>query len=443
MNKRSLDSKLARVLISFSMPLILSGLLQQLYNWADAFIVGNVEGELALAAIGATSVITSLFIMAITGFTSGISILSARYIRNEDRYIQNKILSSFTLVLGIIMTIISLITIYYTDTILLALQTPEEIFPIAKIYVQIILGGIPFMTVYNVYAAVLRGIGDSKMSFYAVLVSAITNVILDIVLVVGLRWGAEGAALATLFAQIIMTLYMVYYAKKKHRIFFSLKGGIFDRDILRKGSSLAVPITVQSVITSFGNLILQNFMNGFGTATVAAITTAYRIDTMLLLPVINLGTGISIIVSQNIGLGKEEEAKRSLIIGLKFALFVSIILTPVVVFFGKPMIEIFGVGQEAAQIGGEFFYNLGWFYFVFALSMAMRGYIEGKGEVLYSSINGLLSLVVRIVLSYGFRPAFGNLAIVYSEIVSWCFMFFMYGARLIYLNKIEKKTSKI
>ena len=185
MDKRSLDSKLARVLISFSMPLILSGLLQQLYNWADAFIVGNVEGEFALAAIGATSVITSLFIMAITGFTSGISILSARYIRNEDRYIQNKILSSFTLVLGIIMTIISLITIYYTDTILLALQTPEEIFPIAKIYVQIILGGIPFMTVYNVYAAVLRGIGDSKMSFYAVLVSAITNVILDIVLVVG------------------------------------------------------------------------------------------------------------------------------------------------------------------------------------------------------------------------------------------------------------------
>ena len=160
--------------------------------------------------------------------------------------------------------------------------------------------GVPFMTVYNVYAAVLRGMGDSKMSFYAVLVSAVTNVFLDILFVAVFFWGAPGAALASVISQVMMAVFMIYYARKRHEILRVESKRLFDRTLFIRGCSLSIPITIQSVIASFGGLILQNFMNGFGSVTVAAITTAYRIDTLLLLPVINLGTGIAVITSQNI-----------------------------------------------------------------------------------------------------------------------------------------------
>ena len=438
MENKTTDSKLAKTLISFSLPLILSGLLQQLYNWADAFIVGNIEGEAALAAIGATTVITNLFIMGITGFASGISILSARHFKDEDNNIQKRILSTFNLLLVVFLTVITIITIYFADGILLLLKTPSDIFEISKNYLQIVLVGVPFITAYNVYAAVLRGIGDSKMSFYAVLVSAITNVFLDIVFVGVFRWRAEGAAIASVISQVMMAIFMIYYSREKYEILRVKSKKTFDMSLFKKGCSLSLPITIQSIIMSFGNLILQNFMNGFGTVTVAAITTAYRIDTLLLLPVINLGTGIAIITSQNIGVGQHKEAKRSLFIGLKLSAIVSIILTIIVVTLGENLIEVFGVSSQSAQIGGRFFYILGWFYLIFGLSMAMRGYIEGKGEVLYSSAIALLSLCVRIILTYTMESRFNNMTIAYAEAFSWCFLFILYALRLIYMNKAEK-----
>lgn len=445
MNKKATDIQLTKKLIYFSLPLILSGLLQQLYNWADAFIVGNVEGEIALAAIGSTGVIINLFVMGITGFTSGISILSARYIREKNQGIQNEILATFLVLLGIVLILISGLAIYFTENILMVLGTPTDIFYMAKIYLQIVLLGVPFITIFNVYAAVLRGIGDSKVSFYAVLVSAITNILLDILLVVFLHWGAEGAAIATTISQLMMTIFIIVYAKRKHGVLWEPRKKIFSLKFLKKGSSLTIPITIQSVISSLGCIVMQNLMNSFGTTTVAAITTAYRIDTLLLLPVINLATGISIITSQNIGLGRAEDARRSLFIGLKLSLIVSILLTIPVITIGENLIGIFGVGAEAAAIGGRFFYAIGWFYSIYGLAMAMRGYTEGKGDVLYSSISGLLSLAVRIVLSYKLKDSTGNMSLAYGEGLSWVFLLLLFAGRYIYIERYKdrKKNCKI
>lgn len=156
-------------LVSFSIPLILSGILQQLYSWADAFIVGNVEGEAALAAIGATNAITNFFIIAITGFTAGVSILSAQYFGKGNHSIQKKILSSFIIVLGTAFLLISVIGIFGANGFLKLLDTPEDILGMARSYLQIVLVGMPFLNIYNIYSAVLRGIGDSKAPFYSVL----------------------------------------------------------------------------------------------------------------------------------------------------------------------------------------------------------------------------------------------------------------------------------
>ena len=418
---------IARTMISFSIPLIFSGLLQQLYSWADAFIVGNAEGEAALAAIGASSVVSGLFVTVITGFTAGISILSAQRFGTGDRAAQKKILCAFSVLCGGAFLAASVLGILLTGPLLRLLQTPADIFTDSSAYLRIILAGVPFLAVYNVYSAVLRGIGDSRAPLLSVLFSSVLNIVLDVAAVNVLGWGVPGAALATLLSQILMTVFIVVYAVRKYDFLrFTPCRALFDRQLIRDGFRLAAPITVQSAVTSVGHMALQNFMNGFGTQTVAAITSAYRVDCIILLPIINLGTAISTVTAQNIGAGKTDRARRSLFVGCGLMTAVSLALTAAVVVFGGSLVAMFGVTEEAARIGADFFRCLGSFYVVFGLSTAIRGYLEGVGDVVFSGLNGALMLVVRIALSYLLVPFYGNMVIAWAEAYAWCLMLALY-----------------
>lgn len=443
MTSNLIRGNLAKTLILFSIPLILSGLLQQLYSWADAFIVGNVENESALAAIGATNVVTNLFIMAMTGFTSGVSILAARRYGTGDRDVQKRILSTFLILLSAVFVLLSILGIIFSREALLLLQTPGDILDTASSYLRIVLIGVPFLAIYNVYAAVLRGIGDSKAPFYSILVSSVMNVALDLLFVGVFRWSVEGAAAATVIAQGLMTAFVILYSAKRYKILrFRMNREVFDRSVLKSGCRLALPITIQSVVTAGGNLVLQNFMNNFGTATVAAITTAYRIDSVIMLPIINLGTGIATITSQNIGAGEYGRARKCLGVGVAMTAAISVVLAVSMLLFGGTIIGFFGVTAEAVQIGTDFFWSLAWFYMAFGLSMAMRGYLEGSGKVLFSGLCGIMTLGVRIGLSYALKPIFDNTVIAYAEAFSWCFQVAVYVIGLIVIHQLAKRKQQ-
>ena len=177
--KSSAFSRTILTLIHFSLPLILSGILQQLYNWADAFIVGNVEGELALAAVGSTTTLINFYVNAITGFTLGLSILFAQKYGNGEHGSLSRILSSFSVFLGGIFLLLAGVGIGLTAPLLKLLHTTLDTIGLAEEYLRIIFAGIPFLAVYNVYSAALRGIGDSRAPFYSVLLSSLVNVVLD------------------------------------------------------------------------------------------------------------------------------------------------------------------------------------------------------------------------------------------------------------------------
>lgn len=424
------ETSLAEQLVRFSIPLILSGLLQQLFNWADAFIVGNVVGENALAAVGSTFYATNLFIMAITGFTSGVSILSARMFGQGNLQDQKKVLVTFLTVLGVVFLALSAAGVCLTGPMLTLLNTPADIFKMAGEYLRVVMVGVPFVAVYNVYAAVLRGIGDSRSPFLAVMVSVIGNVLLDLLLVGVFGLGVAGAAWATVVSQVLMALFLVGYSGTAHECLHFIPGPVlFDRDILKEGCALALPITIQSVISSAGGLILQNFMNGFGTQTVAAITTAYRVDSVILLPLINLGTGISTLTAQSMGAGERRRAQRFLAAGIGLMAAVSLCLTAVVIALGGKLIALFGVTAESTMIGICFFNAIAWFYIINGWAMAMRGYLEGTGDVVFSGVVGILALGVRIVLSYALLGIFDRMVIAYAEAFSWCFMLLLYALR--------------
>lgn len=424
------ETNLARQLIAFSIPLVLSGLLQQLFNWADAFIVGNIVGEGALAAVGATFYISNLLIMLITGFTSGVSILSARMFGQGNTGEQKHVLVTFLVVMVSLLTGLSLAGGQLVESILIWMDTPADIFHMAQTYVTIILVGMPFLAIYNVYAAVLRGIGDSRTPFLAVMVSVSANVVLDLLLVWVIPLGVAGAAWATVFSQAMMALFLMGYSGRAHSILrFAPERALFDLHILKEGCALALPITIQSTVTALGSLALQGIMNSFGTQTVAAITTAYRVDSVILLPLINLGTGVATLTAQNIGAGDRKRARRCLVVGSGVMGVTAVCLTAVVLMFGATLISLFGVSEEAVDIGRLFFRSIAWFYLPYGCAMAARGYLEGVGDVLYSGLTGIAALGVRIFLSHRLEPVFDNMVIAYAEAFGWCFMLGMFWLR--------------
>lgn len=429
-----------KTLVLFTVPLVLSGMLQQVFNWVDAFIVGNTEGELALAGIGATTSLYNLFIMVITGFTSGICVLAAQQSGMRETKELRKTLAVFVILLGGLFFAIAAAGIVFTHEILVYLDTPGNIFETAQDYIRIMFLGVPFLAVYNIYCAVLRGMGDSRAPFLSVLVCSVINVLLDILFVVVLRLGAAGAAAATVISQGIMTIFILFYAVRKYKnLRFRPEKGVFDKKILKKGMKFALPPAIQAGTTSVGNLFLQRFMNGFGEQTVAAVTTAYRIDSVIILPIINFGSGIATMVGQNIGAGKPLRAKQALKTGIFMISGVSLCLTALVLGAGGQLIAMFGLTPESVEIGRNFFRGIAVCYIVYGLAMAIRGYIEGIGDMLFSGIAGIIALGVRIGASYTGTGFFGNMIIAYAEAFSWLMLLCIYVIR--YVRKYGKKTA--
>ena len=352
MAKDMTKGSLFRALIEFSIPLILSGILQQLYSWADAFIVGNIEGGQALAAIGSTTSIVYLFTGAITGFTGGLSILAARYFGEGRQETQGRLLSAFSIVMGVFFSALCVFGIAGLKPILRVLDIPEDVYAMAGDYLRIVLVGVPFLAVYNVYCAVLRGCGDSKAPFYSVMVSSIANIFLDLLLVGVFRWSVVGAAAATILSQIVMTVFIILYTGKRYESLRINKGEeLVNREILREGFFFSIPLTLNSIINSLGNVILQSFMNSFGSITVAAISTAYRVDSIIMLPVMNLGAGISTITSQNLGAGQKDRVKKGLYVGIGIMAVVAAFMTIIVINFGGTLVALFGIEEESVMVG--------------------------------------------------------------------------------------------
>ena len=441
MAKDMTKGSLVRALVEFSIPLILSGVLQQLYSWADAFIVGNLEGGSALAAIGCTTSIVYLFTGAILGFTGGLSILAARSVGEGKIDIQKKLLSTFSVLLGVFFLVISVLGILFLRPIMVILDIPSDVYRMAGEYLKIILAGIPFLAVYNVYCAILRGVGDSKAPFYSVMVSSAANILLDILFVGVFHWSVAGAAFATILSQIVMTVFIIGYMEKRYKQFhISLQSGLIDRSVVKEGFLFSIPLTVNNIINSLGNVILQSFMNGFGSITVAAISTAYRVDSIIMLPVTNLGAGISTITSQNLGANQKERVKKGLYVGIAIMAVIAVCMTLIVIRFGGMLLALFGIAEESVVIGKAFFRALAMFYVLFGVIVAIRGYIQGIGDVNFTTFVGMSALAVRILMSYALRPMLGNMVIAWAEVISWWYMFALYGSRMIWYKKKSDRS---
>ena len=320
-----------KLILSFSIPLLIGNVFQQFYNMVDTMIVGRFIGVEALAALGATGSLNFLVVGFIIGITSGFAVPIAQTFGagEEDKLRHYVVVSSYLCIIFSI--VITLVMVFSVKNILTIMQTPSDIFENAYSYIKVICGGVTATIAYNMLSSILRSLGDSKTPLYFLIIGSILNVILDIVLIVNFKMGVAGAAYATVASQAVSALLCLIYMSKKFKVLrFKKKDLGFDLKTSMTLLKIGMPMALQFSITASGSMILQGAINSFGSTIVAAYTAASKVEQILMQPAITLGTTMATYTGQNLGAERydriEDGIKRSVRISIIFSIIAGIII---------------------------------------------------------------------------------------------------------------------
>lgn len=411
-------------MLRFAFPLMLGNLLQQCYNIADTLIVGRVLGADALAAVGSSYALIVFVTSVFIGLCMGCSaVFSMQYGAGDLKGLRQSIFLSIFLV-GIVTLFLNVCSIVFLSPIIRILQTPPELEQMVYDYLLIIFTGMIPVCVYNFYAFLLRAVGNSVVPLVFLIISVVLNIILDILMMVALNMGVEGAAFATVISQIIGSggLY-IYTYRHFPELRLQRTDCVLNRRSLYKVTSYSFLTSVQQSVMNFGILMVQGLVNSFGTAVMAAFAAAVKIDSFAYMPVQDFGNAFSTFVAQNFGAGRLERISRGIrkavFITTVFSLFVSLlvfVLSPLLMaFFVSPEeTEIISIGVEYLRIEGSFYVGIGYLFLLY-------GYYRAVTLPSMSVVLTVVSLGTRVALAYFLAtiPAIGYTGIWWSVPIGW------------------------
>lgn len=411
----------ARQIFSFALPMLIGNVFQQLYNTVDSIIVGNALGAGALAAVGISGQAVFLLIALTMGIAMGPMILISQYYGAKDMDKVKRTIDTTFVMLFIISIILTIAGFAASGPILKLMNTPQEVFPLAKGYLNIIIAGLIAMFGYNSISAILRGLGDSKTPLYFLIIATVINTILDIVFVFYFHWGVEGAALATVIAQALSFIFGVIYLNKTHDVLkFNIKSIVFDKEIFKLSLKIGLPTAVQQMLVATGLMALSGIVNTFGTKTAAAYVAAGRLDTFASMPTMNISAALSTFVGQNMGANKPERVKHGFRAALIIASIISVSTTIIVIFFGPGLVSLFNPDSEVITIGSNYLTIVGSFYIVFSAMFITNGVLRGAGDTLIPMFVTILSLwVIRVPIAAFLSQSMGSTGIWWAIPIAW------------------------
>lgn len=411
-----------KLILKFTLPLLIGNIFQQLYNMVDSVIVGNYVGANALAAVGSCGSVNFLFFSLSSGLAIGIGIMIAQYFGAKmEKDIRRTIVNGAYLLIAasVVVTIISYV---FAPQILGMLSTPDEIITDAITYLRVISVGIIFVAFYNGIAAVLRALGDSKSPLYFLILSSIVNVVLDLVFVLQFGWGVFGVGLATLISQIISAVACLIYSCLKVPYFKIAKEECaLDMDVVGRAFRLGIPVALQNSMIAISCIALQGVVNHFGATVMATYTIIGRIEQIVQQPYASLGTALTNFTGQNIGAGFKERVKKGYWQCVWIVLIFSIILIPVAYLFGAQIIgffvkepEVIAMGVTALRINSLCYFALGMIY-------VPRALLNGCGDTAFAVVNGFTEVACRIAFSQIFTriPQLGYWGIWVTTAATW------------------------
>lgn len=409
-------------LISFSIPLMLSGILQLLFNAVDIIVVGRFTGSEALAAVGSTTALINVFVNFFIGISLGSNVLVARfYAAGKDKEMSETVHTAITLALisGIVMGIVGVVS---AKGALQLMDTPDNVLDLSALYMRIYFVGMPFFMLYNYGAAILRAVGDTKRPLMFLIVSGATNVVLNLILVIRFHLGVAGVAIATVISQgisCVLVLRCLYYSEGSYQLRFSKLG--MKARYVKQIFQVGVPAGIQSTIINFSNVLLQSSVNSFGSVAMAGYTAANNILGFLYVSVNSITQACMSFTSQNYGVRKFKRMDRILLECLGLTVTVSLIFGGGSYLFGSELMHIYTKSADVVACGTDIMLYTTVTYFLCGIMDLFPGALRGMG---HSAVPMILSVVgtvgTRIVWIYWVFPQHRALDFLFiSYPVSW------------------------
>lgn len=415
------EGNVTKQIFFFAIPMLLGSIFQQLYNVVDSIIVGKVLGKGALAAVGASFPIIFMLVSLLIGVGTGFSVVisqfyGAKKIKKVKRAIDTMYLFSIGTAL-----LTTLLGITFSAPLFRLLQLPEALVPQATEYLDVYMLGMIMFFGFSGINSALRGLGDSKTLLYLLILSAVLNIIFDILLVKVFSWGIKGAAWASIFSQTIVLFAGIWYLNKTHPIIqFSLFNLKFDKDIFFKSLKIGIPSGVQTSFVALGMMALLGIVNTFGTNVIAAYTAAGRIDSLAMMPAMTFSQAVASFTGQNLGANKINRVIRGYRATLLMTCLLCLAITAIIVLFGNPLMQLFTTDAAVIAIGKEYLVIVSSFYLLFAIMFITNGVLRGAGDTLIPMFITLISLwIVRVPFAYLFSKSIGETGIWWAIPTGW------------------------
>lgn len=416
----------AKTLFFFAIPMVLGNLFQQFYNIIDSMVVGNFVGADALAAVGASTAFSMLFIAVAIGTGIGSSVVVSQFFGSKRMgemmtAIYTALITIFTL--SIIFLVVGLVI---SRPMLRLMNTPEEIFEGALTYLQIYFYGLPFLFMFNILNSIFNALGVSYIPLVLLGACSVLNIVLDLLFVIEYGMGIAGVAWATLIAQgvsaiVSFTWLMIRLRDVRKEI--AEKYSFYSVAILKEMGYVAVPSVIQQSIVAMGTLAVQGLVNTFGAESMAGYTAATKIDMIAIMPMVNVGNAVSTFTAQNIGAAKPERVKKGFRAGTVMSLAIAFSITILLFVCGETFVGAFmdsATNKEAIRVGVEYLRVVGMCYFMMGFMNCCNGVLRGSSDMKWFMASTLVNFSVRVVAAYSLAStALGMKAIWYSIPVGW------------------------
>ena len=374
------EGPIGKQLLSFTIPLILGNLFQQLYNAADTVIVGQFVGDTALAAVGSSSSLIELLISLFMGIGIGAGVIISRYYGAGDMDAMSCTIHT-TVAAGVASgVVLSLLGVLTTPLLLQWMGTPDNVLPQSILYFRIYFCGVLFTVLYNFGSSIFRALGDSKRPLYYLIFSSFTNVVLDLLFVAVFRWGVAGAATATVLSNalsVVLVFYKLCTEDGPQRLY--LRRLRLDKPYLLQVIRIGLPSGLQNAVVSLSNVVIQSGINGFGDLAMAGCAAYRKIEGFALMSSGSFSMSLSTFISQNMGAGKKDRAKRGANIGLLMTMGIVVVISIFIFVLAPLLVEIFTDDPVVMDYGVAMARTIVPFYFLVAYSHGMGGVLRGAG----------------------------------------------------------------
>lgn len=431
-----------KILFSFTLPLMVGNVFQQLYTLVDSMVVGRVLGLRALAAVGNGEWLNWLVLSLLQGFAQGFSIRLAQDFGADDKARLRRTYAT-SLALSVMCAAgILCFAFAALRPVLRLLHTPDEIFPITVTYLSVIFAGVPIVMAYNFLASVLRALGDSRTPLYAMIAASLCNIVLDLLFVIVFQWGVAGAAGATLIGQGISALICYGSLRKIEVIRLSGTERTFDREIAGRLLKLAMPFAFQNLVISVGGLVVQFVINGYGVVYIAGFTATNKLYGLLEIAAISYGFALTTYVGQNYGAAEIRRIRRGVRTGALMGIVTSVVIGAVMILFGRTIVGVFISGNPAdaaaaAKIAYHYLCIMAASLPVLYLLYIYRSSLQGLGDTVMPMVSGVAELVMRTLTILLLPALIGEEGLFWAEVLAWI------GADVVLLTSYYVRMAEI